>query len=68
MNKDIFLNLIKDIRVNYCTIKKLKIYKKHGFARDFGGWSNEVGIKYLNDNWREVDEVDRFMSYLEKKR
>tara|TARA_B100001175_G_C19140448_1_gene463401 strand:- start:54 stop:593 length:540 start_codon:yes stop_codon:yes gene_type:complete len=47
-------------------IKDYKFKKKHGFAHDFGEWSHKVGIKYLNDNWREVEEVDRFISYLEK--
>ena len=45
-------------------IKNYKFKKKHGFAHDFSEWTQEVGIKYLNDNWREIEEVDRFISYL----
>lgn len=45
-------------------IKNYKFKKKHGFAHDFSEWTQEIGIKYLDNNWREIEEVDRFISYL----
>ena len=45
-------------------IKNYKFKKKHGFAHDFSEWTQEIGIRYLDDNWREIEEVDRFITYL----
>ena len=45
-------------------LPNLKLYKKKGFAHDFGNWTDEVGIKYLKNNWSENQEVANLIRHL----
>ena len=45
-------------------LPNLKLYKKKGFAHDFGNWTDEVGIKYLKNSWSENQEVANLIRHL----
>lgn len=47
-------------------LKNYNFKKKHGFSHDFGEWTNNVGLKYLENNWMDIKEVNRFISYIKK--
>ncbi len=47
-------------------LKSYNFKKKHGFAHDFGNWTKNIGLKYLEENWMEIEEVNRLLKYLKK--
>ena len=47
-------------------LKNYNFKKKHGFSHDFGEWTTNVGLKYLENNWMEIEEVHRFISNIKK--
>ena len=47
-------------------LKNYNFKKKHGFAHDFGDWTEKVGLKYLQEEWIEIEEVNRLLNYLKK--
>jgi asparagine synthase (glutamine-hydrolysing) len=47
-------------------LKNYNFKKKHGFAHDFGDWTEKVGLKYLQEEWIEIEEVNRLFNYLKK--
>ena len=60
-----FLNtktFLKDILK--AEIKDYNFQKKHGFSHDFGDWTYNVGLKYLEKEWSDFEEVNRLISYL----
>jgi asparagine synthase (glutamine-hydrolysing) len=48
-------------------LPNVQVYKKKGFAHDFGIWTDEVGLKYLKNNWLENEHVSNLISHLEEK-
>tara|TARA_B100001564_G_scaffold272412_1_gene234058 strand:+ start:381 stop:2186 length:1806 start_codon:yes stop_codon:yes gene_type:complete len=68
-NKSNFNVLTSKVFLKEVLKKELKNYnfkKKHGFAHDFGSWTNNIGLKYLDENWTEIEEVDRLLKYLKE--
>ena len=60
-----FLNtktFLKDILK--AEIKDYNFHKKHGFSHDFGDWTYNVGLKYLEKEWSDFEEVNRLITYL----
>ncbi len=45
-------------------IKDYNLHKKHGFSHDFSNWTYDVGLKYLEKEWSELEEVNRLITYL----
>ncbi len=45
-------------------LRSYNFKKKHGFSHDFGEWTENTGFKYLENNWMEINEVNRLISYL----
>ena len=46
-------------------LPSIHIQKKRGFAHDFGTWTDQVGIKYLKNNWKDNQQVYNFLNYLD---
>lgn len=47
-------------------LPNLKIQKKKGFAHNFGNWTDNVGVKYLRENWSDNEHVNSLIKYLDK--
>ena len=59
LNTKTFLkNLLKN------EINDYSFHKKHGFSHDFGNWTFNVGLKYLEREWNDFEEVNKLINYL----
>tara|TARA_X000000368_G_scaffold418675_1_gene419365 strand:+ start:1758 stop:3563 length:1806 start_codon:yes stop_codon:yes gene_type:complete len=47
-------------------LKNYSFKKKHGFAHDFGNWTENIGLKYLEEEWIEIEEVNRLLDHFKK--
>tara|TARA_B100000902_G_C27282511_1_gene902582 strand:+ start:79 stop:1884 length:1806 start_codon:yes stop_codon:yes gene_type:complete len=47
-------------------IKDYSFTNKHGFSHDFGEWTHNVGLKYLEKEWSDLEEVSRLITYLKQ--
>ena len=45
-------------------INDYSFHKKHGFSHDFGNWTFNVGLKYLEREWNDFEEVNKLINYL----
>ena len=41
--------------------------KKHGFPHDFGNWTTNVGINYLQTNWSNLKIVDDYLDAIRER-